>query len=160
MICANKLQSSFSLPLPPNRVYQKKSVKTKDDNSSLSKGDELYDKIMDESKFNQNGDSEFEDIAISMEVTTEERNCIIDKVNFQMTREFKTRVYLDGMTLTISEVIRRVGNEGMFSKTVDIFQNGKNIGHKVTHSLEDEKELDQFHQNWTKNWSNKGPNEK
>ena len=46
------------------------------------------------------------------------------------------------------------------SKTVDIFQSGKNIGHKVTHSLEDEKELDQFHRNWTKNWSNKGPNEK
>ena len=124
MICANQLQSWFSLPLPPNRGYQKKSVKTKDDNSSVSKEEELYDKIMDESKFNQNGDSEFEDIAISQEVTTEERNCIIDKVNFQMTREFKTRVYLDGMTLTISEVIRRIGNEGLFSKTLDIFQNG------------------------------------
>lgn len=119
---------------------------------------------MDESKFNQNGDSEFqdsvEDIAISEEVTTEERTCIIDKVNFHLTREFKTWIGLSGITLTKSEVIRRVGNEGMFSKTVDIFQNGKNIGHKVTHSLEDEKELDQFHRNWTKNWSNKGPNEK
>ena len=135
-------------------------MKTKDDNSSVSKEEELYDKIMDESKFNQNGDSEFEDIAISQEVATEERNCVIDKVNFHMTREFKTWIGLSGITLTKSEVIRRVGNEGMFSKTVDIFQNGKNIGHKVTHSLEDEKELDQFHRNWTKNWSNKGPNEK
>ena len=136
------------------------SVKSKDDNSSLSKEEEVYEKIMDESKFNQNGDLEFEDIAISQEVITEERNCIIDKVNFQMSREFKTWVYLDGNTLTKSEVIRRVGNEGMFSKMMDIFLNGKNIWHKVTHSLEDEKELDQFHRNWTKNWSNKGPNEK
>ena len=113
---------------------------------------------MDESKFNQN--VEFEDIAVSQEVITEERTCIIDKVNFQMIREFKTWIYLDGNTLTKSEVIRRVGNEGMFSKTVDIFQNSKNIRHQVTHSLQDEKELDQFHRNWTRNWSNKGPNEK
>ena len=119
---------------------------------------------MEKSKFNQNGDLEFEDIsediAISQEVRTEERTCVIDEVNFQMTREFKTWIGLSGITLTKSEVIRRVGNEGMFSKTVDIFENGKKIGHKVTHSLDDEQELDQFHRNWTKNWSNQGPNEK
>ena len=131
----------------------------------LSREEELYDQIMDESKFNQNGDLDFEDIAkedipISQEVAFEERTCVIDKVDFQMTREFKTWIGLSGITLTKSEVIRRVGNEGMFSKTVDIFQNGKNIGHKVTHSLEDEKELEQFHRYWTKNWSNQGPNEK
>ena len=34
------------------------------------------------------------------------------------------------------------------------------IYHKVTHSLNDEKELEQFHRNWTKNWSNQGPSEK
>ena len=34
------------------------------------------------------------------------------------------------------------------------------ICHKVTHSLNDEKELEQFHRNWTKNWSNQGPSEK
>ena len=58
------------------------------------------------------------------------RNCIIDKVNWQMTREFKTWVDLDGCPWTKSEIIRRVGNEGMFSKTVDIFEGGNNIYHK------------------------------
>ena len=77
-----------------------------------------------------------------------------------MTREFKTWVDLDGISWTKSELIRRVGNEGMFSKTVDHFEDGTNIYHKVTHSLNDEKELEQFHQNWTKNWSNQGPSEK
>ena len=58
------------------------------------------------------------------------RNCIIDKVNWQMTREFKTWVDLENTTWTKSEIIRRVGNEGMFSKTVDHFENGTNIYHK------------------------------
>ena len=67
-----------------------------------------------------------------------------------MTREFKTWVDMDGISWTKSELIRRVGNEGMFSKTVDHFEGGTNIYHKVTHSLNDEKELEQFHRNWTK----------
>ena len=63
------------------------------------------------------------------------RNCIIDKVNWQMTREFKTWVDLDNTSWTKSEIIRRVGNEGMFSKTVDIFEQpvfegATNIYHK------------------------------
>merc|ERR1712037_989903 len=130
-------------------------------NSPVSKeGEEYHGKIMTDSKFTQNCHKEFDDIAISEEVTTEERNCIIDKLNWQMTREFKTWVDLDGCPWTKSEIIRRVGNEGMFSKTVDIFEGGNNIYHKVTHSLNDEKELEQFHRNWTKNWSNQGPSEK
>ena len=67
----------FSLPLPPIREYPSFSVKSKEDeiNSSVSKeeGEEYHDKIMTESKFTQNGDKEFDDIAISEEVTTEER---------------------------------------------------------------------------------------
>ena len=51
-----------------------------------------------------------------------------------------------------SEIIRRVRNKGMFSIMVDFI--------KVTHSLNDGKELEQFHQNWTKNLSNQGPIEK
>ena len=74
-----------------------------------------------------------------------------------MAREFKTWVDLDGIPWIKSELIRRVRNKGMFSKTVDIFEDSNNIWHKVTHSLNDEKELEQFHQNWTKNWSNQGP---
>lgn len=62
----------FSLPLPPIRGYPSFSVKSKEDktNSSVSKeeGEEYHDKIMTESKF-----KEFDDIAISEEVTFEER---------------------------------------------------------------------------------------
>ena len=67
----------FSLPLPPIREYPSFSVKSKEDEtkSSVSKeeGEEYHGKIMTESKFTQNGDKEFDDIAISEEVTTEER---------------------------------------------------------------------------------------
>ena len=67
----------FSLPLPPIREYPNFSVKSKEDetNSSVSKGggEEYHGKIMTELKFTTNGDSEFDDIAISVEVATEER---------------------------------------------------------------------------------------
>lgn len=66
----------FSLPLPPIRGYPSFSVKSKEDKtkSSVSKeGEEYHGKIMTESKFTQDGDKEFDDIAISVEVTTEER---------------------------------------------------------------------------------------
>ena len=67
----------FSLPLPPIRGYPSFSVKSKEDktNSSVSKeeGEEYHGKIMTEPKFTRNGDKEFDDIAISEEVTFEER---------------------------------------------------------------------------------------
>ena len=67
----------FSLPLPPIREYPGFSVKSKEDEtkSSVSKedGEEYHGKIMTESKFTQNCHKEFDDIAISEEVTTEER---------------------------------------------------------------------------------------
>ena len=67
----------FSLPLPPIREYPSFSVKSKEDeiNSSVSKeeGEEYHGKIMTDSKFTENCYKEFDDIAISEEVTTEER---------------------------------------------------------------------------------------
>ena len=68
----------FSLPLPPIREYPSFSVKSKEDeidSSAVSKkeGEEYHGKIMTDSKFTENCDKEFDDIAISEEVTTEER---------------------------------------------------------------------------------------
>ena len=67
----------FSLPLPPIRGYPSFSVKSREDEtkSSVSKeeGKEYHGKIMTESKFTQNCHKEFDDIAISEEVRTEER---------------------------------------------------------------------------------------
>ena len=62
----------FSLPVPPIREYPTFSVKSKEDNNSKEK-EEYHGKIMAESKFTKNGNSEFDDIAISVEVATEER---------------------------------------------------------------------------------------
>jgi hypothetical protein len=53
-----------------------------------------------------------------------------------------------------------------FAQTVENTNSFFNVSYtsliyqKVTHSLNDEKELEQFHRNWTKNWSNQGPSEK
>ena len=67
----------FSLPLPPISEYPSFSVKSKDDETKTSvskeEGEEYHGKIMTESKFTQNCHKEFDDIAISEEVTTEER---------------------------------------------------------------------------------------
>ena len=40
---------------------------------------------------------------------------------------FKTWVDLDGIPWIKSEIIRRVVSKGMFSKTVDIFEDGNKI---------------------------------
>ena len=72
-------------------------MKSKEDNNNSLDSKEYQGNIMAESKFTKNGDVEFDDIAISVEVATEERTCIMDKVNWQMTREFKTWIDLDGI---------------------------------------------------------------
>ena len=68
-----------------------------------------------------------------------------------MTKEVKTWTGLDGIPWTKSKVTRRTGS-GEKTKVIDIFENGRNVHHIETSTLNDQKEIEQFNRVWARNW--------
>ena len=77
---------------------------------------------------------------------------MINGTCWQETRQVTTWIGLDGIPWSKSEITRQI--EDVMYKVVDIFEQGKNIIHKESSSLPDEKKLEQFKKIWAQKWSN------
>ena len=81
------------------------------------------------------------------------RERTIDGTVYHEKREEKILVDLEtNSQWKRTKVVRRIGNDGMMSKVIDVFLDDKNVWHKETSSLEDENELQQFKKDWIKAW--------
>lgn len=91
--------------------------------------------------------------AVKSEEEISEEKCKFFKgVNYRETRQVKNLVGIDNETWTRITIIRRIGDEGMMSKVIDIFENSKNVWHEETSTLADENELEQFNRTWIQAW--------
>lgn len=72
---------------------------------------------------------------------------------FREIRETRKVIDPEGKLFVKKTITRRIGDDGVFLRTIDEFQNGMNVLHEEKSTLNDESEINQFKKIWASTWS-------